>query len=184
MTFEQPLKLFDSTRLKLYTDTGYNPVPDYKFIKDSTNKKLTLKINWVENTSYHLITDKDFAEDSAGRKLFKTDTLSFTTKKLSDYGSLKLKFRNLDISKNPVLQLISNETIYKSFPLTSANFSQSPFLPGDYEIRILYDKNKNGVWDPGDFFGKHLQPEIVKLIERKLNVKPAWLNEIDIDVPQ
>jgi len=183
MTFDQPLKSFDSSGIKLYTDTLYTPVVDYKFIKDSTNKKLTLNTAWKENTIYHVVLDKDFAEDSAGRKLFKTDTLSFTTKKLSEYGSLKLKFRNLDISKNPVLQIVSNETIYKSYPLTSADFLQSLFLPGEYELRILYDKNKNGIWDPGDFFGKHLQPELVKLVERRINVKPNWLNEFEIEAP-
>jgi hypothetical protein len=183
MTFDQALKSFDSSRIKLYTDTTFTPVVDYKFIKDSTNKKLTLNTAWKENTVYHVVLDKDFAEDSAGRKLFKTDTLNFSTKKVSEYGSLKLKFRNLDISKNPVLQIVLNETIYKSYPLTSADFSQSLFLPGEYELRILYDKNKNGLWDPGDFFGKHLQPELVKQIERRINVKPAWLNEFEIETP-
>ncbi|HRE38193.1 MAG TPA: hypothetical protein PK092_07100, partial [Chitinophagaceae bacterium] len=116
-----------------------------------------------------------------GKKLLKNDTLSFKTKKVSDYGSLKIKFRGLDLSKNPVLIfLMGGETIHKSFPLTSIDFSKTMFLPGEFEMRILYDNNKNGAWDPGQFFGKRIQPEIVVPIERKISVKPAWQNEFEI----
>lgn len=180
MTFEQPLRLFDSSKIRLYTDSAFNPVVAYKFEKDSSNRKLQLTVTWKENTLYHIILDKGFADDSSGKKLLKTDTLSFKTKKLAEYGSLQLKFRNLDLAKNPVLQFITNDFIYKSFPLSSSSFSQPLFLPGEYELRILYDENKNGKWDPGDFIGKHKQPEIVKPVERKITVKPAWQNEVEI----
>ncbi len=180
MTFEQPLRLFDSSKIRLYTDSAFNPVADHKFERDSSNRKLQLKVTWKENTLYHIIMDKDFADDSSGSKLLKTDTLSFKTKKLSEYGSLQLKFRNLDLARNPVLQFITNDFIYKSSPLTSNSFSQQLFLPGEYELRILWDDNKNGKWDPGQFFGKRKQPEIVRPVERKITVKAAWQNEIEI----
>lgn len=180
MTFDLPLRSFDSTKIRLYTDTLFTPANPYSFKKDSTGKKILLIHNWKENTQYHIITDKDFAEDTAGKKLLKTDTLSFKTKKKTDYGILKIKFRNLDMTKNPVLIFLSNGTPVKSYPLPSADYSSALFLPGEYELRILYDLNKNGRWDPGQFFGKHLQPEIGKPIERKINVKPGWQNEFEI----
>ncbi|MBI5857971.1 MAG: Ig-like domain-containing protein [Sphingobacteriales bacterium] len=180
ITFEQPLRSFDSSKIRLYTDSIYTPVSSYSFQKDSTHKKIRLINTWKENTLYHFILEKNFAEDSSGKKLLKTDTLSFKTKKISEYGALKMKFRNLPLDKNPVLLFVVNENIYKSFSLTGSDFNQSLFLPGEYELRILYDSNKNGVWDPGEFFGKHKQPEIVKPVERKINVKPAWQNEFEI----
>ena len=187
ITFEQPLRSFDSTKIRLYTDSVFTPVAGYTFQKDTNNKKIVLihtpltgQTDWKENTTYHLILVKDFASDSSGKKLLKTDTLSFKTKKIADYGSLQLKFKNLDIAKNPVLLFVLSENIFKSVSLSNAEFSQPLFLPGEYELRILYDTNKNGVWDPGQFFGKHKQPELVKSIERKITVKPAWQNEIEI----
>lgn len=180
MTFEQPLRKFDSTRMQLYTDSTFNEDSFYHVKKEGNNKKITLTTEWKENTLYHIIFDKDFAEDSAGKKLLKTDTLSFKTKKFSEYGSLKIKFRNLPLDKNPVLLIVQNENIYKSFPLSSIEFSQRLFLPGEFELRMLYDNNKNGKWDPGDFFGKHLQTEIVKPVERRITVKAAWQNEFEI----
>lgn len=184
MVCDKPLKVFDTSKIKLYTDSAFNPAKEYSFIKDSTGKKILLNITWQEATQYHIIMDKDFAEDSSGKKLFRTDTLSFTTKKKSDYGSLKLKLRNLDLTKNPVLQIMNGENIFKSITMTSTEFNSPMFLPGEYELRILFDNNQNGTWDPGDFFGKHIQPELVSPIERKITVKPNWQNEVEIAIGQ
>ena len=181
LSFDNPLRSFDSSKIHLYTDSTYIPVPSYTFEKDSTSKKVQLNTTWKENTAYHLILEKEFAEDSSGRKLLKTDTITFQTKKITDYGSLKLKFRNMDPAKNPVLQFVQNDAIIKSVPLSaSGEFAQTLFPPGEYDLRILFDENKNGKWDPGEFFGKHKQPEIVKLIDRKITVKPGWQNEFEI----
>ena len=180
-TFEPTLRLFDSSKVHFYTDTTFTPITTHTFEKDSLNKKIQLNYSWKENTLYHLVLEKDFAEDSSGKKLLKTDTLTFKTKRLAEYGSLKLKFKNLDAAKNPVLLFILNDAIYKSVPFGKSNeFTQTLFVPGEYELRILFDDNKNGKWDPGEFFGKHKQPEIVKPIERKITVKPAWQNEFEI----
>lgn len=149
---------------------------------DSLATTITLRTPWKENTLYNLILDKEFAEDSSGRKLFKTDTISFVSKKKTDYGTLKIRFRQLNLDKNPVLQLINSQGTVKSFPLTGTEFNQTLINPGDYEARILSDENKNGTWDPGQFFGTRRQPEKVTLIGRKITVKPKWTNEFDIDV--
>jgi hypothetical protein len=180
MIFEQPLRAFDSTLVSLKTDTTFTPVADARIFKDSTNRQMTVTTAWKENTTYHLIMDQNFAEDSAGRKLPRTDTLTFTTKRISDYGKLRLRIRNLDLTRNPVLQFVLNGNITQSFPLSSVDFAQQMFFPGDYELRILYDNNKNGKWDPGNFFGQRRQPELVQPIDRKIIIKPNWENEFEI----
>lgn len=185
--FDLPLKQFDSSKLKLFTDSSFVPVNGASFRKDSTNKKIILdlgKDGWKPNTLYQLILDKDFAEDSSGKRLLKSDTLSFTTKKQSDYGSLKLKFRGMDMSINPVVQFLINGTIVKTYPISSPELSIALIVPGEYELRILGDTNKNGTWDPGQFFGKKRQPEIVRPIERKINVKGGWQNEFELQSPK
>lgn len=182
LSFEEPLRNFDSLKIRLYTDSAFNSISGYRFERDSTGKNISLVNQWKENTQYHLIMDRDFADDSSDRKLLKTDTLSFRSKKLSDYGSLKLKFKNLDTALNPVLLILTGETILRSYPMRSPEYNQALFLPGEYELRILYDRNRNGKWDPGEFFGKRLQPEIVRPIERKISVKPNFQNEFDITI--
>ncbi|HKC36962.1 MAG TPA: Ig-like domain-containing protein [Chitinophagaceae bacterium] len=179
LTFERPLRNLDTSKLQLSTDTTFNPA-SATWKTDSLKKKLTLKINWKENTLYNLILDKDFAEDSSGRKLLKTDTISFTTKKQADYGSLKISFTNIALSRNPVLQFSQNGQVIKTFPLSSTELYQALFNPGDYDLSILYDENKNGHWDPGKFFGERKQPELVKPLNKKITIRPSWDNEFEI----
>lgn len=176
--FQTPLKFFDSSKVR-FTDDKFNDITSYHFIEDTNRQKVTLVSAWPMDTKYHLILSKEFAEDTLGEKLLKTDTISFQTKKESDYGSLRLRFTNIDLSKNPVLEFIQGDAIKVSYTFTSKIYINKLFQPGEYELRILYDENKNGVWDPGDFY-KHKQPEKVQPIKRKLNVKQNWDNDVDI----
>ena len=43
-----------------------------------------------------------------------------------------------------------------------------------------YDTNKNGRWDPGDFFKYRKQPELVKPVPRQVNVRQNWDNQFEI----
>ena len=143
-------------------------------------KKLTLTYAWKENKGYRLILQKDFAEDTLEQKLLKTDTIIFRTKKESDYGNVRLRFRNLDLALHPVLLFFQSDKIIISQPIgKSLRYNNKLFVPGEYELRILYDRNQNGIWDPGDFY-QHLQPEIVVPVRKKLSVKANWDNEVDI----
>ena len=174
-----PLRNFDSTKVVLANDQ-FVPATGYRFIRDTGNKKITLDHNWIPNAQYHLIVDRDFAEDTAGRKLLKSDTLSFITRKESDYGSVRLRFVNLDLSRNPVLLFVQNDAIMHSHVITGREFNSRMFKPGDYELRILYDTNKNGVWDPGKFFGVRRQPERVITLPKRLTVRANFDNEVDV----
>ena len=179
-TFEQPLKTLDTSLIHFSADSSFTPLTNYHFVTDSTQKKLALRYNWKENTQYNIILEKDFAVDTLGRALLKTDTLKLKTKKITDYGTIRIRYKNYDASLNPVLLFVQNDNVIKSFPLTGKELSQSIFPPGEYELRVLYDRNKNGKWDPGQFFGKHIQPELVKPVGRKVTIKSNWDNEFDI----
>ena len=179
LTFEQPLRTFDSTRIRLTQDSTFTPVASSATL-DTTSRRLTVRTDWKEGTRYQLILDQAFAEDTLGRRLLKTDTLTFATRKATEYGSLSIRLRNIDLSLNPVLQFVQNNNVVLSAPIPSGTFSQALFLPGDYELRVLYDRNGNGKWDPGQFFGGKRQPELVKPIERRVNVKANWDNEFEV----
>lgn len=181
-SFENPLKCFDTTGIKLYTDSTFTPVDSIRFEKDSTNKVWELITPWKEGQSYHLILTKGAAEDSSGKQWQKTDTLDFTTKKAADYGRLKIRLRGLDLKRSPVLLFMQGDRIFKSIKLSGQIIEDNLFPPGDYPIRILYDENKNGKWDTGQFFGKRIQPEKVKPLEKKITVKSNWSNEYEVEI--
>jgi hypothetical protein len=172
---------FDSSKIVL-TDTNYHPISSYRVVQsDTTGKNFALIYQWKENEHYKIIIDTSAFADSLGFKLSKNDTIIFKTKRESQYGSIRLHFNNLDFSRNPVLQLVQKKMIAQSVSLTGKDWYQKLFTPGEYEMRILYDTNKNGVWDPGNFETKR-QPEIVEKIKRPLITKANWDNEIDINM--
>src|SRR5690606_22506868 len=142
-----------STKVVL-TDTSYYPKAGYSFKVDTSNKKVTLVYPWPEATQFYVLLDTAFASDTSDKKLLRNDTLSFTTKKVSDYGSVKLRFMNLPLDKNPVLQFVQSDEVKLSQVFTNNMFISKLFHPGEYELRILFDENENGEWDTGQFFGE------------------------------
>jgi len=96
----------------------------------------------------------------------------------SEYGGLRLRFQNLDTALHPVLQLLQNDAIVKWVPLTSYEYYQRFVRPGEYELRLLYDTNRNGVWDPGSYKEKK-QPEIVRSVTTKEGGKITVKSNLD-----
>jgi uncharacterized protein (DUF2141 family) len=180
LTFDSPLKNFDTSKIVLANDSTYTKIAGYSIRLDSTRMKATLNLRWNEKHRYALLLQKDFASDSLNRELLKPDTLRFTTKAMADYGQVKINFLNLGPAKNPVLLLVQGGVIKNSFPLKTNIFELQLYPPGEYDMQILYDENGNGKWDPGEFFKAHRQPEIIKPLERKLTVKPNWMTEFEV----
>jgi hypothetical protein len=81
-----------------------------------------------------------------------------------------------------VLQFVQSDVVVFSGSVRSATFSAALFNPGEYELRILYDANNNGRWDPGQFAETKRQPELVKPVDRKVTVKAGFENELDLSL--
>jgi hypothetical protein len=192
LTLEQPLTRFDTSKIRLYTDTNYIPVRSYKLSIDSTARKISLMVPWAENVLYKLIVDKEALKDTLDRQLLRTDTISFVSRRKADYGKLSIRLRNImnpspsggdreGTARVPVIQLVLNDAIVASAPLGSDGmFRRELFLPGTYELRILFDQNGNGQWDGGQLFPVRKQPERVRLMEKKITVKSNWENEYEL----
>ena len=179
--FNTPIKAINNNSFSL-TDTNHIAIKDYSITVDSSRKKLTLQHNWEPGMIYHFILNKEQLEDSTGLTLLKNDTLRFATKTQSEYGSLKLTFKNLRFEEHPILCFMDGNNIKSQYALTAAEWQINSTLPGDYEIRILYDVNNNGVWDPGNYTTKK-QPERTQFISEKITIKADWDNERTIDLP-
>ena len=178
LNFNKPLKKFEATKIVL-TDTNYKPLASVLPTLDSTNKIIKLAPKWLAGTKYLLIINPGAATDSADNGLAKADTIRFTTKKESDYGKLTLHFNDIDLSKHPIIQFVQGEEIKESSPVTAKEWTKLLFTPGEYEIRILFDNNKNGKWDPGNY-EKKIQPEKVISLAQKLSIRADWDNESEI----
>lgn len=182
LTFpDAPLAQFDSTGVA-FTDETFANINGYSIRMDTSARKITLTYPWAENTAYNLLLDSSFATDTSGRRLLRNDTLSFRTRKASEYGLLRLRFLGLPLERNPMLQFIQGDNVKYSHVFTNNTFYARLFQPGEYELRLVFDENRNGKWDTGRFFDAKKQPEKVMVIQRKITVKANWDNEIDIQL--
>lgn len=181
LTVNRKVTTFDSTQISI-TNATFSPVRDFNITRDTSQTTFTINRRWPANTEFNLILGAAAFTDSAGNNLGRADTIKFTTKREEDYGSVKLRFTNLDTSRHPVLLLVQNERIVRTVPITQREWSEKLVEPGEYEIRILFDRNRNGKWDPGSFFGVRRQPELVRSLGEKLAIRANWDNERDISL--
>ncbi|MDE3123960.1 MAG: Ig-like domain-containing protein [Bacteroidota bacterium] len=178
--FSTPLDSLNTTGVELL-DTLFKPIKGYKVELDTSKTICSITYPWKEAEHFILLLQKDAATDTNHTQLAKADTIRFTTKNESDYGSLRIRFNHLDVARHPVLQLLQNNSIVESIPLTSNEIFRKLYRPGDYDLRILYDANQNGIWDTGNF-KKHLQPEIVQDLNKKIVLKNNWDNEYELNL--
>jgi uncharacterized protein (DUF2141 family) len=178
LTSNVPLQQFDADSIILI-DTSFVKIKDYSINIDSSRKKISIDKKWPANEPFNLIVFKNGLSDSSGLKLFKNDTIKFYTKSISEYGSLKITFKNIDLNQHPVLYFLEGENVKFTFDIQNENWENKMMLPGDFALRILYDKNNNGQWDPGNYKLK-LQPEISISLPEKINIKADWENEREI----
>lgn len=178
ITFSKPLKKFNASKIVL-TDTNYVAIPNTNVSLDSTHTVVSLFTKWKESEPYRILLDKDAISDSADATIFKSDTLKIVTKKEADYGNLVIRFSNLELAKRPVLQFVQNDEVKEAYPLKSSEWSKKLFTPGEYTVRILFDDNNNGKWDPGSYAQKR-QPEKVITLPQKISIRANWDNEREI----
>lgn len=104
------------------------------------------------------------------------DTLTYKvkTKNSSDYGNLKMTLENA--KRFPIIvELTDKDGKVKASAYTDNNPTVE-FLalePAKYTLRIIYDDNKNKVWDTGSYMEK-LQSEEVIYFPKELDVRSNW----------
>jgi uncharacterized protein (DUF2141 family) len=172
----RPVK-FDTSKIYLASDTGTR-LPARIYLDSNVAKIIH---PWQAATKYKVFIQEGLAQDTTGLSVIKNDTLRITTKKEEDYGKLAIRFQELDTSAHPILLFYSGETLKRSVPIRASRLNINLMLPGEYELRILFDTNNNGKWDTGNY-DKRLQPELIIPRQQKLNIRPNWDNEVDVNI--
>lgn len=111
----------------------------------------------------------------------KNDSLiyTFSTKNTSDYGNLKLTL--LNVKSFPVIIELTNkkgDVLASAYSEGESVINFNNITPELYTIRIIYDENKNRVWDTGNYLEKR-QPEKVIYFPKEVDVRANW----DVDQP-
>ncbi len=180
LNFETPIRLNDSFQIQI-TDTNFVKQDGISVAVLAKNKQqVEIGFPWEENTAYQFILPQKSIQDSLSNFLVKADTIRFSTKPASNYGTAILRINGFQQFEHPVLLLTQDQKVKFSFPITQ-NVLRIPLLPpGDYQLKLLTDVNQNGRWDTGKFIGSKLQPELVRNLNLILNIRSNWDNEMNL----
>src|SRR5690606_7821862 len=116
----------------------------------------------------------------------KSVSKSFTMNDTEDFGDIILNITLPDTNHQYLVQLINEKMdfIHRSTAITkSGKIPFRQFPGGKYTLRIVYDENNNGEWDPGDVY-KKTQPERVWYLGKTFIIRSNWEQEENITVPE
>ena len=177
ITFEEPLARVDTSgfhlRYMVNDSTGRDTT--FLLLPDPNNMmRFTLMGEWRYGQHYEILIDSAAVTGLYGLKNGPVKK-QFSIGKEADYGTLFLTLPGAD--STATVQLMKDAT--KVVRQTRSKNSRADFFylePGEYYLRLFYDRNNNGKWDTGDFT-RRIDPEEVFYFPVKLDIRANW----DID---
>ncbi|MBR3455257.1 MAG: Ig-like domain-containing protein [Bacteroidaceae bacterium] len=172
-TFEEPIDTFDinAFHFSIQVDSTYQPA-DFLVLRDSIDiKKFTFYAEWLPDTTYQLQIDTGAFVSIYGKRMEGTKK-TIKIKKLDSFSTLFINLSNF--KGNGIVELLtSGDKVVKSAPAID-NRAEFYFIqPGEYYVRMFDDRNRNGVWDTGEYDSK-LQPEDMYYYHKALNLRAMW----------
>lgn len=158
-----------------YENSGIEVEAVHKLRRDSAGIKL--RTQWQPDKKYTLRLVKGWARDTSGAEL-PPGKYFFRTKREEDYGKLKIMVSRNYTSDSVLLYVYKEKDSVYLKPVTDSVISLSLLPPGQYNMRLIIDANRNGRWDPGNLL-LHIPPEKVYPYETTILLKAGWENEID-----
>jgi hypothetical protein len=152
----------------------------FELVRDTLRKDtLVFTAPWKEDAVYTLRLLKGFAKDTAGADVMPA-RFTFRTKSDDDYAKLEVHLPGKYRSPENILMIgVDADTVHNK-PVTDTIVMLSKLRPGDYKMRIIKDKNRNGKWDTGDLFEKRQPEEVIPYLD-PLQLKAGWSNIVDFE---
>ncbi len=179
---ETPVKMIDTSKIKLFLfEDSLKINTGYILEKDSLQiRKFRFSTKWQEAAKYQLFFEPGAFTGIYG---YSNDTLllDFRMRKLDYYGKIIVTLK--EIPDSLIIQLFDNKgEVSKEKTGWKNNRVEFSFLhPGKYRLKAIYDRNKNGKWDTGNYEEKR-QPEKVIFFKKELDVRANWDLEINWDL--
>ena len=115
------------------------------------------------------------------------DSLNFkiNPNSLENYGNLLVNLQN--VKRFPVIVELTNEkgeAIISAVTDKNTSLNFNLIQPAKYTLRAIYDDNKNGVYDPGNFLAKQYAEEVI-YFSKEVDVRANWdvVQPFDLSIP-
>ena len=171
-TFPTPLAKADTAAIHLYAkhDTLWYRAP-MEFLP-AGNRRYELRGEWRPDIEYSLEVDSAAFEDIYGLAS-KPIKQGFKVNSLDTYGTLLVNITSLHDQPLLVQLLDSQDKMVKQVKAVNGVAEFYYLKPQKYYMRLIVDRNDNGVWDTGDY-DKDLQAEEVYYYPEEIECKAKW----------
>jgi uncharacterized protein (DUF2141 family) len=174
-----PLVKFDESKVMLITNDTTKL--DFKSEYDAFTQKITYDFKKEPEQKYTLTLLPGALSDFYDKV---NDTLSYklTTRATADYGNLRIQLQN--VKYFPVIVELTNAKgdVYTSeYSEDETTIDFNLIDPAMYSLRIIYDENKNRVYDSGNYLKKQYSEEVV-YFSKEIDVRANWDVEQIFDV--
>ena len=156
---KEKIRIVDKDSIEVLFEANY----------DSIFKRYEFPIKLEESQTYRATFLPGAFTDFYGAQ---NDTLNFgfRTRQKSDFGNIRVNLRN---AKFPlIVQLVDerDKVLYEQYTESTPVIDFSDIDPKNYYIRVIFDDNKNGKFDSGNFL-KGSFPERVSYYNRLIEVR-------------
>jgi uncharacterized protein (DUF2141 family) len=166
-----PLVKFDKSKIKVINKDSI--VVSFTTEYDELNQRLFVDFKNEPLERYKISFLKgaltDFFEKS--NELF---DISLNTKNSSDYGNLRVVLEN--VKRYPVIVELTD----KSGSIKAVEYSEKKSVidfnkidPALYTLRVIYDDNKNKMWDTGSYHEKRQSEEVI-YYPKYIDIRANW----------
>ncbi|NGM65569.1 Ig-like domain-containing protein [Sphingobacterium sp. SGR-19] len=183
LTSASPLANVDKSKILIHEDSVSRR--NFQLQQDTINRNLYhIRYNWRPKRDYELVI-----QEGAMRTPFDDINLEsktrFTLDESDNYGNINFTVNGLDSTMNYIVELIdeAKEKVFDRRPLHASNpkINYNNYPGGKYSLRIIYDANNNGRWDPADVYAKK-QAENIWYLDKTFTIRANWDQNETIDL--
>ncbi len=181
LTFNFPIKSVDERKIVLLEDS----IPrKFELVKDSLNfLKYYIIYKWRTKENYILEFKENAVNaifDAKNKEIIK----KFSLADANNYGTLALTVETPDSAKSYIVEIVDKDKkIIRSYPINKKTLiSLNNYKQGIYYARVVYDENKNGIWDTGNV-KEGRQPEAIWYEPKELSIRANWDRQEAIQIP-
>jgi len=168
--FNYPIKSLNTDKIKILEDSI--PVPFVAQFVDSNKMQLLLDYEMKEEQKYRIVIPDSTLIDIRNHNNDSTEIVC-SRNSTDKYGTLTVKLNTKDTIRKIIQLLDSKGVSIRNTIVKDSLVSFELLAPAEYQLKCIYDANRNGVWDAGNYI-QHIQAEEVKLYDKKIKVRASW----------
>jgi len=183
ISFGAPLESFDTSKIRLYSDSLTTTLPIEVRVDSLDKKNLSIQYPWTD-TVYYLRMLPGATTALSGIVYADTFTQRYKPSSLDGFGDLTINFRDIQPETTYFLELLfKSDNLVESFSVENDTLvvKHLKALPiGTYTLRVTKDRNKNGRRDSGNYYRKE-QPEQQRVTTLE-ELQAGWEVDAKVDL--